>query len=65
MNRCKKCGAELTGDEIGLTKKLIGKGEKEYLCLHCLANLFECNAELLKEKIEQYRASGCLLFAQK
>ena len=64
MNKCKNCGKELSADEIGLTKKLIGKAEKDFLCLDCLASLFCCEVSLLKKKIEQYRSYGCALFAK-
>ncbi len=61
---CKKCGRELVSDEIGLTKKLIGKAEKEFLCLDCLAELFGCDTALLEKKIEYYRSYGCALFSR-
>ena len=65
MTCCKKCGKELSGDEIGLTKKLVGKGEKEFLCIDCLASLFGCEVSLLEKKIEYYRSYGCRLFSNK
>lgn len=63
MNRCIKCGKELNGDDIGLTKKLINRGAEEFLCIDCLAEKFNCSRELLEKKIVQFREMGCTLFA--
>ena len=62
MDYCKKCGAELTKDEIGLYKKLCGKMLTEFKCINCTAEYFEVSPELLREKIEHYRSIGCTLF---
>ena len=62
MSRCRKCGRELESDEIGLTKKLINRGSTEFYCITCLAEMFECSEELLRNKIEYFRRSGCSLF---
>lgn len=59
---CVKCGKQLGGDDIGLTKKLINRGATEFMCIDCLAEKFNCSRELLEKKIEQFRASGCTLF---
>ena len=62
MSNCKKCGKELSGNDIGLTKKLINRGSTEFLCLDCIAEKFDCTKELLEEKIRQFKESGCTLF---
>ena len=62
MEYCKKCGAELSKDEIGLCKKLCGKALTEFECINCMAEYFDVSAELLCEKIEYYRGMGCSLF---
>ncbi len=62
MSRCKKCGKELSGNDIGLTKKLINRGSTEFLCIDCIAEKFDCTKELLEEKIRQFKESGCTLF---
>lgn len=62
MSNCKKCGKELSGNDIGLTKKLINRGSTEFLCIDCIAEKFDCTKELLEEKIRQFKGSGCTLF---
>lgn len=62
MSRCKKCSRELVSDEIALTKKLINRGSTEFYCLSCLAGMFECSEDLLREKIDYFKKSGCTLF---
>lgn len=62
MSNCKKCGRELSGNDIGLTKKLINRGSTEFLCINCIAEKFDCSKELLEEKIKQFKESGCTLF---
>ena len=62
MSNCKKCGKELGGNDIGLTKKLINRGSTEFFCIDCIAEKFDCTKELLEEKIKQFKASGCTLF---
>ena len=62
MHECVRCRTPLTGDEIGLTRKLINRGCTEYLCYTCLAEHFRVSVELLKEKVEHFREMGCMLF---
>ena len=64
MPDCVGCGAALTPDEIGATKKLINRGSTEFFCLDCLAKKFGVSVGFLKEKIGFWRLSGCLLFPQ-
>ena len=59
---CKNCGRRLTFDEIGLHKKLCGKGSTSFLCITCLSEHFKVSEAMLYEKIEQLRAMGCGLF---
>lgn len=65
MAQCMKCSRNLVPDEIGLHKKLINRGAREFMCLSCLAAYFRCEESLLKAKIEQFREQGCMLFAPK
>ena len=59
---CHRCRAPITPDEIGLTKKLINRGCTEFQCYNCLAEHFRVSVALLKEKVEQFRDMGCMLF---
>ena len=61
-NVCVRCGAEITPDEVGLTKKLINRGAVDYFCYPCMATHFHVTVDLLKEKVEQFREMGCTLF---
>ena len=63
MAECAGCGRALTADEAGLTKKLINRGIEKYYCVACLAAMFKVDESLLYEKIAQFRAQGCVLFA--
>lgn len=65
MPECITCGKPVTPDEIGATRKLINRGATEYLCLPCLAKRFEVTEALLRQKIEEWRSYGCMLFPQK
>lgn len=60
-----QCQRELTGDEIGLHKKMINRSATEFLCITCLAGVYHCEESLLEKKIEQFREQGCMLFAAK
>lgn len=63
--KCIKCGREVTNDEAGMTKKLINRGAVSFYCMDCLADHFEVPVKNLYEKLEQYRADGCTLFARR
>lgn len=63
QNNCIKCGAALSCDDAGATKKLINRGAVEFMCIPCLAKKFGVTEERIKEKIEFWRKSGCALFA--
>lgn len=62
QNICIKCGALLENDDIGATKKLINRGATEFMCVPCLALHFNVSEELIRKKIDEYRAYGCSLF---
>ena len=63
MSICYVCGKEhLSKDEIGITKKLLGKKEKKMYCLSCLAERLEVTEEELVDKIEEFKEEGCTLF---
>ncbi len=62
MAECIRCGKTLERDEIGLHKKLINRGAKEFMCLHCISKEFDCDEELLLKKIQDFKSTGCTLF---
>lgn len=62
MKKCLECTKNLTKDEIGLNKKMLGRNTKQFLCLECLSNYLNTDTEILIEKIEQFKEEGCTLF---
>ena len=60
--KCKFCGSPLTKDCVALNKKLIGRNVKEFLCLTCMADDFDCTEDDLRDKIEEFKEQGCTLF---
>lgn len=61
-SNCKNCGAIIDKDTIALNKKLLDVSLKEYECLNCLADKFDCTVEDLVIKIEEFKEEGCTLF---
>ena len=64
MADCRECGRKLTGDEIAVTRKLIGLCEPSFYCKTCLAAYFHCGEETIDLKIRQFREAGCYLFPE-
>ena len=65
MSDCYKCGAHLTGDEVGLYRKTVNRQATEFLCLDCLAEHLNTERSSLQTMIERLRATGCAFFAPK
>jgi predicted nucleic-acid-binding Zn-ribbon protein len=60
---CYVCRKENLGkNEIGLTKKLLGREVRQFYCIDCLAEHLEVDAEFLLDKIEDFKNQGCELF---
>jgi uncharacterized protein YlaI len=60
---CYICGKKnLTKNEIGLTKKLLGRKVTRFHCLDCLADNLEVDTEFLLNKAEEFKQQGCKLF---
>ena len=59
---CRECGRSLIKDEIGLTKKLLDMGAREFFCFSCLAEYLEVEEEFLRDKVEEFKDEGCTLF---
>jgi len=63
MADCYVCGKKnISKNEIGLTKKLMGKHSKYFYCFSCLADQLEVTTEELQDKIEEFKDEGCTLF---
>ncbi len=62
MAKCVSCENEVVPVEMGLTKKLMGKGVTNYYCFSCLAKEFNTSVEKLKEVVKEYQRQGCSLF---
>lgn len=59
---CKKCDKRLSYDEIGIHKKLLGRGATEYFCFDCLAEHLKTTVDELKRLIVVFREQGCAFF---
>ena len=60
---CFICGKEnLSRNEIGLNKKLIGRDIVKFHCMDCLAVYLEISTNELLERIQEFKDSGCTLF---
>lgn len=62
MEKCHYCHKELSKDDIGLCKKLLGKKIKQFFCREHLAELLGTDVDTLTQKIEQFKEEGCSLF---
>ena len=62
MERCIRCGEELTYNDIGAYKKFINRGSTEFMCKSCLADELNVPEELIDKKIEHFKKQGCTLF---
>ena len=60
--KCRDCGRMLTNDEVALNKKLIFPDVKEFQCLECMSESFNCDVADLKIKIDEFKEQGCTLF---
>ncbi len=62
MSRCYACEKDITNDEIGLHKKLMGRNSEHFMCILCLSKEFKVTEDLLREKIKEFKEMGCTLF---
>jgi biotin operon repressor len=60
--KCYLCESNLDKDAIGLNKKLVDKSINQFLCIACLASHLDISEEDLREKIEEFKKQGCVLF---
>ena len=60
---CVICGKkDISKNEIGLCKKLLGRNLDKYFCIDCLAEYLDTTKDDLNNKIEDFKAQGCTLF---
>ena len=60
---CFVCGKEdLTKNEMGLNRKLLGRKVVRFFCYDCLSEHFEITTDELFAKIEDFKSQGCALF---
>ncbi|SEG30080.1 hypothetical protein SAMN04487934_11444 [Eubacterium ruminantium] len=60
---CISCGKHnLTKNEVGINKKLMGENIETYYCLDCLADYLEVSVDDINAKIEEFKEEGCALF---
>lgn len=60
---CVSCGkTDLTRNEIGINKKLLGEDIENYYCLNCLADYLDVTPQDILDKIEEFKEEGCKLF---
>ena len=62
LKECKYCGKPLRKDWIALNKKLVDPDLKEFACITCLADDFDCDVDDLEIKIAEFKEEGCSLF---
>lgn len=56
---CSSCRKKpLSKDEVGVCKKMLGKGTKKFFCLDCFASYLDTTVEELNEKIEEFKEEG-------
>jgi len=61
--QCFECGKDqLSKDEIGINKKLLGRDVKQFFCMECLAIYLGVTVDDLLVKIEIFKEQGCKLF---
>lgn len=61
--KCCSCGKQnLTRNEIGINKKLLGGKVETFYCLDCLALYLDVTPQDILDKIEEFKEAGCKLF---
>ncbi len=60
---CYECRKSVSFDEAAMNRKMISNSVSQFLCLSCLAKRYNMSEDVLKEKIEYLKKSGCTLFS--
>ena len=59
MMRCISCGKNnLSKNEIGINKKLLGEDIELFYCLDCLAEYLDVTSQDILDKIEEFKRRG-------
>ena len=61
-SHCFQCGKPLERDEVGLYKKLVNRGAREFLCKPCLAARFKMTEADCDTLIAHFKEAGCSMF---
>ncbi len=61
---CQYCHADLSRDEVGLSKKLFEAETKKgrFSCMQCMSEMLDVTREDLEAKVEEFKRQGCKLF---
>ncbi len=59
---CRNCKRELSSDERALYQRMVNRAADSFLCIDCMSAHFEVPVQLLYEKIDFLKKSGCTLF---
>jgi hypothetical protein len=60
---CFACGKkQLSKNEIGLNKKMLGRRIKQFYCIDCFAEYLQVTTEELLAMVEDFKSQGCALF---
>jgi hypothetical protein len=62
QNSSCRCGSSLQLDVLSLNCKLLGSDPKNFYCLTCMADLFECTVDDVVGKLDAFKREGCRLF---
>ena len=60
--KCINCSKELTKNDIGMHKKMVNRGAREFMCIPCLSKYFHIPEEAIYKKIDYFKKMGCTLF---
>ncbi len=62
MSKCIGCGAEIIPLDESFSRKLMGRGTTDLMCLSCLEKEYGMDDETMELYAERWIADGCALF---
>jgi hypothetical protein len=60
--KCCECDRNVSKEEVALSRKMLGRDIEHFFCVDCFAEYWECSADDLRIKIQEFREQGCALF---